>query len=114
MRWGVFGRGTRLPLAIAAGSLGVALAGGCSLAGEISDARRIDASAVCLEASTEPPETVKLCGQEYPSGDDMLPTEGLIVVAGTAGTLMAAGWILMVARQERRDNRRSGSAAHTT
>ncbi|MFF4830136.1 hypothetical protein [Streptomyces sp. NPDC001312] len=165
MRWGVFGRGTRMPLAIAAGSLGVAVAGGCSLAGEISDARRIDASpvrlhgvvdrvvpvkggntfrvsylvggqrfatedlpvghgagladptvgtTVCLEASSEHPETVRLCGQRYPSGDDMIPTEGLIVVAGTAGTLMAAGWILMVARRERRDNRRSGSAAHAT
>ncbi|MET9044374.1 hypothetical protein ABZX34_16190 [Streptomyces sp. NPDC004362] len=165
MRWGVFGRGTRAPLAIAVGSLGVALAGGCSLVGETSDARRIDASpvrvhgvvdravpvkggttfrvsyrvegrgfatedlpvgqvaepaiptvgtTVCLEASAEHPETVRLCGQRYPGGDDMIPAEGLIVVAGTAGTLMAAGWILMVIRQERRENRRSVSAAHAT
>lgn len=161
MRWGVFGRGTRAPLAIAVGSLGVALAGGCSLVGETSDARRIDASpvrvhgvvdravpvkggttfrvsyrvegrgfatedlpvgqvaepaiptvgtTVCLEASAEHPETVRLCGQRYPGGDDMIPAEGLIVVAGTAGTLMAAGWILMVIRQ----NRRPVSAAHAT
>ncbi|MEU6653749.1 hypothetical protein ABZ904_31020 [Streptomyces sp. NPDC046900] len=165
MRWGAFGRGTRVPLAIAAGSLGVALAGGCSLAGEMSDARRIDASpvrvrgvvdrvvpvkggttfrgsyqvegqrfatedlpvgqgakltdptvgtTVCLEASTVHPETVRLCNQRYPSGDDMIPTEGLIVVAGAAGTLMAAGWILVVTRQERRENRRSVSAAQAT
>ncbi len=65
---------------------------------------------VCLEASAEHPETVRLCGQRYPSGDDMIPAESLIVVAGTAGTLMAAGWILMVIRQ----NRRSVSAAHAT
>lgn len=143
----------------------MALAGGCSLAGEISDARRIDASPmrvhgvvdrvvpvkggttfrvsyrvegqrfatedlpvgqgaeladptvgtiVCLEASTEHPETVRLCGQRYPSGDDMIRTEGLIVVAGAAGTLMAAGWILVVTRQERRENSRSVSAAQAT
>ncbi|MGV9608977.1 hypothetical protein ACWDR2_35360 [Streptomyces sp. NPDC003631] len=65
---------------------------------------------VCLEASAEHPETVRLCGQRYPGGDDMIPAEGLIVVAGTAGTLMAAGWILMVIRQ----NRRPVSAAHAT
>ncbi|WP_333744910.1 hypothetical protein [Streptomyces ardesiacus] len=44
MRWGDFWQGKRVLLAVAAGSLGVALVGGCSLAGEISDARRIDAS----------------------------------------------------------------------
>jgi len=44
----------------------------------------------------------------------MIPAEGLIVVAGTAGTLMAAGWILTVTRQERRENRRSVSAGHAT
>ncbi|MEU1045822.1 hypothetical protein ABZ400_11770 [Streptomyces sp. NPDC005897] len=136
----------------------MALVGGCSLAGEISDARRIDASplrvsgvvdrvvqvkggthvrvsyqaagrrfvtedlpvgqraqatdpavgtTVCLEASAEHPGTVRLCGQRYPGGDDMIPTEGLVVLAGAAGALMAAGWIVAVTRQERRERERS-------
>ena len=161
---GVFKRSRWIPLSVTVVSLGVALAGGCSLAGNISDARRIDASsvrvhgvidqeepvkggtvfrvsyqvggaqfatkalpvgsvldqanpgvgtAVCLEASSQHPETVRLCGQKYPGGDDMVPTEGLVVVAGTIGALTAAGWILMVVRQERRDNRRSDPAAQT-
>lgn len=165
MRWGAFGRGTWVPFVIAAGALGAALAGGCSLAGEMSGARRIDASpmrvdgvvervvpvkggatitvshqvggqrfateglpvgrvagltyptvgtGLCLEASTEHPKTVRLCGQRYPGGDDMISTEVLIVVAGSAGTLMAAGWIRMVARQKRRDDRGSSSAGHAT
>ncbi|MEU6895327.1 hypothetical protein ABZ934_26795 [Streptomyces sp. NPDC046557] len=139
-------------------SLGVALVGGCSLVGEISDARRIDASplrvhgvvervvqvkggahirvsyqvggqrfateglpvgqgsgltdpavgsTLCLEASAEHPETVRLCGQRYPGGDKMIPTEGLVVLAGAAGALMAAGWIVAVVRQERRERERS-------
>ncbi|WP_193777661.1 hypothetical protein [Streptomyces sp. E5N298] len=158
MRWGDFWRGKRAPLAVAAGSLLVAVVGGCSLAGEISDARRIDASplrvdgvvdrvvqvkygahvrvsyqaggqcfvtedlpvghtagltdpvvgsAVCLEASAEHPGTVRLCGQRYPGGDNMIPTEGLVVLAGAAGALMAAGWIVAVTRQERRERERS-------
>ncbi|WP_281155553.1 hypothetical protein [Streptomyces sp. HYC2] len=136
----------------------MALVGGCSLAAEISDAGRIDASpvrvygvvdrvvqvrggsdirvsyqvdgqrfatedlplghgagltdpavgtAVCLEAAAEHPETVRLCGQKYPGGDNMIPTEGLVVLAGAAGGLMAAGWIVAVARQERRERERS-------
>jgi hypothetical protein len=139
-----------VPLAVAAVPLGAALAGGWSLAGEISDARRIDASpvqvqgvvdravpvkggteyrvsyrvggrrfatgdlpvgqgaepadpevgtAVCLEASAERPETVRLCGQKYPGGDNLIPAEGLLVVAGTTGTLMAVGWFVMVGRE---------------
>jgi hypothetical protein len=152
-----------MPLSAAVVSLGVALAGGCPLVGNISDARRIDASpvrvqgvvdrvvpvkggaefrvsyevggmrfatealpvgsvldqsrvgtAVCLEAASQHPQTVRICGQKYPGGDDMVPTEGLIVVAGTIGALIAAGWIRMVARQEREDSRRSGSAVQTT
>jgi hypothetical protein len=164
MGWGVFKRNRWIPLSVAVVSLGVALAAGWSLAGNISDARRIDASpirvhgiidqvvpvkggtefrvsyqvggkrfatkalpvgsvldranpkvgtAVCLEASSQHPEKVRLCGQKYPGGDDMVPTEGLVVVAGAMGALIAAGWILMVARQERRDNHRSGPAAQT-
>ncbi len=148
----------RVPLAVAAGSLGVALVGGCSLAGEILDARRIDASplrvngvvdrvvqvkygthvrvsyraggqrfvtedlpvgqsagltdpvvgsAVCLEASAEQPGTVRLCGQRYPGGDNMIPTDSLAVLAGAAGALTAAGWIVAVTRQERRERERS-------
>lgn len=151
-------RGRRAPLAVAAGSLAVALVGGCSLASEISDAGRIDASpvrvhgvvdrvvqvkggsnirvsyqvdgqrfatedlplghgpgltdppvgtAVCLEAAAAHPETVRLCGQKYPGGDNMIPTEGLLVLAGAAGALMAAGWILAGARQDRRERERS-------
>ncbi|MGC0413888.1 hypothetical protein RKD32_006817 [Streptomyces sp. SAI-195] len=165
MRWGDFVRGKRAPLAVAAGSLGVALVGGCSLVGEISDARRIDASplrlqgvvdrvvqvkggarvrvsyqvggqrfgtedlpvgqragsteptvgtAVCLEASTEHPGTVRLCGQRYPGGDNMIPTEGLVVLAGAAGALMAAGWTVTVTRQETRERERSESANRAT
>ncbi|MGW1752118.1 hypothetical protein ACWCRD_42215 [Streptomyces sp. NPDC002092] len=132
--------------------------GGCSLAGEISDAARIDASpvrvhgvvdrvvqvrggseirvsyqvdgqrfatedlplgrgagstdpavgtVVCLEAAVEHPETVRLCEQEYPGGDNMIPTEGLVVLAGATGALMSAGWIVAVARQEKRERERS-------
>jgi hypothetical protein len=134
------------------------LVGGCSLAGEIADAGRIDASpvrvrgvvdlvvqvkggsdirvsyqvdgqrfatedlplghgagltdpsvgtAVCLEAAAGHPETVRLCGQKYPGGDNMIPTEGLVVLAGAAGALMAASWILAAARQERCERERS-------
>ncbi|GAA2483669.1 hypothetical protein GCM10010276_21510 [Streptomyces longisporus] len=132
--------------------------GGCSLAGEISDAGRIDAApvrvhgvvdrvvqvkggsdirvsyqvdgerfatedlplgqgagltdpavgtVVCLEAAAEHPETVRLCGQKYPGGDNMIPTEGLVVLAGATGALMSAGWIVAVARQEKRERERS-------
>ncbi|MFF4895919.1 hypothetical protein [Streptomyces sp. NPDC001068] len=144
-----------MPLAIAALCLGVAVVGGCSLGGEISDARTIDAapvrvhgvidrvepvkggktywvsyrfggrrfttanlpvgsgagpmdpttgSSVCLEASGEHPGTVRLCGQRYPGGDDLIPAEGLIVLAGVVGVLMAAGWILKI-RDTGRDAR---------
>lgn len=160
----MFKRNRWIPLSVAVVSLGVALAAGWSLAGNISDARRIDASPIrvhgiidqvvpvkggtefrvsyqvggkrfatkalpvgnvldqadprvgtpmCLEASSQRPKTVRLCGQKYPGGDDMVPTEGLVVVAGTIGALIAAGWILMVTRQERRDNHRSGPAVRT-
>lgn len=62
---------------------------------------------VCLEASAEHPGTVRLCGQRYPGGDNMIPTEGLVVLAGSAGALMAAGWTVAVTRQERRERERS-------
>lgn len=152
------------PLAVAVGCLGVALAGGCSMAVEISDARQIDASpvrvhgvvdrvvqvkggadirvsyqvggqrfatedlpvlqgvgrttptvgtAVCLEVSAEHPESVRVCGQRYPGGDDKIPALGL-VAAGTAGVVMAAGWIVVATQQKRRDNRSSSSAVDST
>ncbi|WP_371794208.1 hypothetical protein [Streptomyces sp. NBC_01718] len=143
----------------------MALAGGCSLAVEISDAQKIDASpvrvhgvvdrvvqvkggadirvsyqvggqrfatedlpvlqgvgrttptvgtSVCLEVSAEHPESVRVCGQRYPGGDDMIPTLGLVAAAGTVGVVMAAGWIVVATQQKRRDNRGSGSAVDST
>lgn len=165
MGWSGFGRKRLVPLAVAVGCLGVALVGGCSLAVEISDAQKIDASpvrvhgvvdrvvqvkggakirvsyqvggqrfatedlpvlqgamrttptvgtAVCLEASAEYPESVRVCGQRYPGGDDKIPAWGLVTAASTVGVLAAAGWIVVATQQERRDNRGSGSAVDST
>ncbi|OIJ68113.1 hypothetical protein WN71_009995 [Streptomyces mangrovisoli] len=130
----------------------VALAAGRSLAGEVSGARRIDASPVrvqgavdrivpvkggrtyrvsyevdgkhyttgglpvgshgtaaepsvgttlCLEAAARHPSTARLCGQRYPGGDDMIATEGLIVLAGTVVALMALTWHVVYGRPAR-------------
>ncbi|MFF8777671.1 hypothetical protein ACF07W_10445 [Streptomyces sp. NPDC015140] len=133
----------------------MALAAGCSLAGQIRDARRIDASpvrisgvvdsvvqvkggadvrvsyrvdgrrfatedlpvgqtthptpgaAVCLEAAATAPQTVRLCGQKYPNGDDVIPAKGLLAVAGIAGTSMATGWFVVLGRQRKHAERRT-------
>ncbi len=153
MRWGNWRRGRRAPVVVAAGCLGVALAAGCSLAGQITDARRIDASpvrvsgvvdrvvhvkggtdvrvsyridgrrfaaedlpvgqttdptpgaAVCLEAAATAPRTVRLCGQKYPNGDDVIPAKGLLAVAGLAGTSMATGWFVVLGRHRKHADR---------
>ncbi|WP_133169218.1 hypothetical protein [Streptomyces sp. MH60] len=65
---------------------------------------------VCVEAAAAAPKTVRLCGQKYPSGDDVIPAKGLLALAGVAGTVMAAGWIVVTGRQQKRDSRRAGSA----
>ncbi|MEU6454502.1 hypothetical protein [Streptomyces sp. NPDC047065] len=131
----------------------MALAAGCSLAGQITDARRIDASpvrvsgvvdrvvhvkggtdvrvsyridgrrfaaedlpvgqttdptpgaAVCLEAAATAPQTVRLCGQKYPNGDDVIPAKGLLAVAGLAGTSMATGWFVVLGRHRKHADR---------
>ncbi|WP_432080099.1 hypothetical protein [Streptomyces sp. WAC 04229] len=131
----------------------MALAAGCSLAGQITDARRIDASpirvsgvvddvvrvkggtvsrvsyridgrrfttedlpvghvtdpapgaTVCLEAAATAPQTVRLCGQKYPNGDDVIPAKGLLAAAGIAGTSTAAGWFVVLGRQRKHADR---------
>ncbi|MFE0627552.1 hypothetical protein ACFW3D_11305 [Streptomyces sp. NPDC058864] len=62
---------------------------------------------LCLEAAADHPRTVRLCGQRYPAGDDMPPTAVLGIVAGTAGTLCAAGFVVSGLR-DRRPSRSEG------
>lgn len=158
MGWGTRGRAKWGPVAVAALCLVVASAAGCTVAGQMADARRIDASplrirgvvdrvvqvkggtkvhvsyrvdghrfttddlpvagnagpessergtAVCLEAAATDPGTVRLCGQKYPTGDDVIPALGLLTAAGIAGTAMSAGWFTTTARQRRRTARRT-------
>lgn len=71
-------------------------------------------TAVCLEVSAEHPESVRVCGQKYPGGDDEIPALGLVAAAGTAGVMMAAGWMVVATQQRRRDDRRSGLAMDST
>ncbi|MFE4920851.1 hypothetical protein [Streptomyces sp. NPDC056661] len=52
-------------------------------------------TAVCLEVSAEYPESVRVCGQRYPGGDDKIPAWGLVTAASTVGVLVAAGWIVV-------------------
>jgi hypothetical protein len=56
---------------------------------------------VCLEAAADHPSTVRLCGQRYPAGDDWPPTFLLLIVAGTAGTLLALGFAVSGIRAHR-------------
>ncbi|MFD3562755.1 hypothetical protein ACFWVU_24235 [Streptomyces sp. NPDC058686] len=46
---------------------------------------------VCLEADRGRPDVVRLCGERYPSGDDMYPTYVLVAVAGAIGACVVAG-----------------------
>ncbi|MGW6480598.1 hypothetical protein ACWGDS_22350 [Streptomyces sp. NPDC055059] len=46
---------------------------------------------VCLEADRARPDVVRLCGERYPSGDDMYPTYVLVTVAGAIGGLRRRG-----------------------
>lgn len=127
---------------------------GCSIAGQMADARRIDASParvkgtvdriipgsrgsgsvvrvsyqaagrrltttslplgldghpwpvvgdrLCLEVAAGHPEAVRLCGDKYPRGADWFATYQLMAVAGTAGTLMALGFVVSALRARSR------------
>ncbi|MGW8681781.1 hypothetical protein ACWGNN_12090 [Streptomyces sp. NPDC055817] len=46
---------------------------------------------VCLEADRDRPDVVRLCGERYPSGDDLYPTYVLVTVAGAIGACVVAG-----------------------
>jgi hypothetical protein len=56
---------------------------------------------VCLEADRDHPGVVRLCGERYPSGDDMYPTYVLVAVAGAIGTCVVAGVAVGVRRRSR-------------
>jgi hypothetical protein len=56
---------------------------------------------VCLEAARGHPGVVRLCGERYPSGDDMYPTYVLVAVAGAIGVCVVAGVALGVRRRSR-------------
>ncbi|MET7926825.1 hypothetical protein ABZT43_23015 [Streptomyces sp. NPDC005349] len=44
---------------------------------------------MCLEADRARSDVVRLCGERYPSGDDMYPTYVLVTVAGAIGACVA-------------------------
>ncbi|MFD0060106.1 hypothetical protein [Streptomyces sp. NPDC056690] len=56
---------------------------------------------VCLEADRGHPGVVRLCGERYPSGDDMYPTYVLVTVTGAIGACVVAGVALGVRRRSR-------------
>jgi hypothetical protein len=56
---------------------------------------------VCLEAARDHPGVVRLCGERYPSGDDMYPTYVLVAVAGAIGVCVVAGVAVGVRRRSR-------------
>ncbi|MFB6675353.1 hypothetical protein ACFCWG_23630 [Streptomyces sp. NPDC056390] len=56
---------------------------------------------VCLEADRDHSDVVRLCGERYPSGDDMYPTYVLVAVAGAIGACVVAGVAVGVRRDSR-------------
>ncbi|MCX4642381.1 hypothetical protein [Streptomyces sp. NBC_01446] len=56
---------------------------------------------MCLEADRARPDVVRLCGERYPSGDDMYPTYVLVTVAGAIGACVVAGVAVGVRRRSR-------------
>ncbi|MGW6137895.1 hypothetical protein [Streptomyces sp. NPDC055140] len=54
---------------------------------------------VCLEADLDHPDVVRLCGERYPSGDDMYPTYVLVTVTGAIGACVVAGVAVGVRRR---------------